>query len=43
MTLRQALALMLQNDARIGVVLDGERYLGVLSLATIGNMIRSEP
>jgi osmoprotectant transport system ATP-binding protein len=43
MTLRQALALMLQDDARIGIVVDGERYLGVLTLATIGNMIRSEP
>jgi osmoprotectant transport system ATP-binding protein len=43
MSLRQALALMLQDDARIGVVVDGERYLGVLTLATIGNMIRSEP
>ena len=30
-------------DARIGIVVDGERYLGVLTLATIGTMIRSEP
>ena len=43
MTLRQALALMLQDDARIGIVVDGDRYLGVLTLATIGGMIRSAP
>ncbi len=42
MTLRQALALMLQREARYGVVLDGGRYLGVLSLAKIGSMIRSD-
>jgi osmoprotectant transport system ATP-binding protein len=43
MTLRQALALMLQSDAHVGVVVDGDRYLGVLTLAKIGKMIRSEP
>jgi osmoprotectant transport system ATP-binding protein len=43
MTLRQALALMLQDDARIGTVVEGERYLGVLTLATIGSLIRTEP
>ena len=42
MTLRQALALMIQHDARLGVVLDGDRYLGVLTLAKIGNMIRTD-
>ena len=42
MTLRQALALMLQREARLGVVVDGDRYLGVLTLAKIGNMIRSD-
>ena len=42
MTLRQALALMLQSDARVGVVLDDERYLGVLTLAKIGKMIRRD-
>jgi osmoprotectant transport system ATP-binding protein len=42
MTLRQALALMLQRDARLGAVVDGDRYLGVLELATIGKLIRSD-
>lgn len=42
MTLRQALALMIQRDARQGVVLEGERYLGVLTLATIGSLIRTD-
>jgi osmoprotectant transport system ATP-binding protein len=42
MTLRQALALMLQRDAQVGVVVAGDRYLGVLTLATIGRMIRSD-
>jgi osmoprotectant transport system ATP-binding protein len=42
MTLRQALALMLQNDAQLGVVVDGDRYLGILTLAKIGKMIRSD-
>jgi len=43
MSLRQALALMLQHDATAGVVLDGDRYVGVLALAKIGKMIRSDP
>jgi osmoprotectant transport system ATP-binding protein len=43
MTLRQALALMLQHEALVGVVVDGDRYLGILTLAKIGKMIRSEP
>jgi osmoprotectant transport system ATP-binding protein len=42
MTLRQALALMLQSDASVGVVVDNGRYLGVLTLAKIGKMIRSD-
>ena len=42
MTLRAALAVLLQSDAQVGVVLDGDRYLGVLTLAKIGRMIRSE-
>ena len=42
MTLRQALALMLQSGASVGVVVDDGRYLGVLSLAKIGKMIRSD-
>ena len=41
MTLRQALALMLQRDARLGVVLDGDRYRGVLTAAKIGMLILS--
>jgi osmoprotectant transport system ATP-binding protein len=43
MTLRTALSMMLQSEAQIGVVLDGDRYLGVLTLAKIGDMIRSGP
>jgi CBS domain-containing protein len=43
MTLRQALALMLQSDASVGIVVDNDRYLGVLTLAKIGKMIRSDP
>jgi osmoprotectant transport system ATP-binding protein len=42
MSLRQALALMLQHDARHGIVVDGDQYLGVLALATIGKMIRTD-
>ena len=42
MTLRQAVALMLQHDARAGIVLDGDRYLGVLTAAKIGTLIRSD-
>ncbi|HEV2250374.1 MAG TPA: ABC transporter ATP-binding protein [Candidatus Limnocylindria bacterium] len=43
MALRQALSLMLRREATCGVVLDGDRYLGVLTLATIGTLIRSDP
>ncbi len=42
MSLRQALALMLQRGANAGAVVDGDRYLGVLTLAKIGKMIRSD-
>jgi osmoprotectant transport system ATP-binding protein len=42
MSLRQALALMLQHGATAGVVVDRDRYLGVLTLAKIGKMIRSD-
>src|SRR5438067_3060878 len=42
MSLRQALGLMLQHDAQLGVVVDGDRYVGVLTLAKIGKMIRSD-
>jgi len=41
-TLREALARMLASEAQVGVVMDGERYLGVLTLAKIGKMIRSD-
>jgi osmoprotectant transport system ATP-binding protein len=43
MTLRQALAVMLQREAALGVVVDGSHYVGVLTLAKIGKMIRSDP
>src|SRR5438105_4046572 len=42
MSLRQALGLMLQRGATAGVVVDGDRYVGVLTLAKIGKMIRSD-
>src|SRR5437762_2898937 len=42
MSLRQALGLMLQHDAQLGMVVDGDRYVGVLTLAKIGKMIRSD-
>ncbi|MEX2046140.1 MAG: ABC transporter ATP-binding protein [Chloroflexota bacterium] len=41
-TLRDALARMLASEAQVGVVLDGEQYLGVLTLSKIGKMIRSD-
>ena len=41
-TLRDALIRMLASEAQVGVVLDGQRYLGVLTLAKIGKMIRSD-
>ncbi len=41
-TLRDALVRMLASESQIGVVVDGDRYLGVLTLARIGNMIRSD-
>ena len=41
-TLRDALARMLTSEAQVGVVVDGDRYLGVLTLATIGKMIRTD-
>jgi osmoprotectant transport system ATP-binding protein len=40
-TLRDALAAMLSSEAQVGVVKDGDRYVGVLTLATIGKMLRS--
>jgi osmoprotectant transport system ATP-binding protein len=41
-TLRDALARMLASEAQVGVVMDGSRYLGVLTLSTIGRMIRED-
>jgi osmoprotectant transport system ATP-binding protein len=41
-TLRDALVRMLASEAQVGVVLDGNRYLGVLTLSKIGKMIRSD-
>jgi osmoprotectant transport system ATP-binding protein len=41
-TLRDALVRMLASEAQAGVVVDGDRYLGILTLATIGKMIRSD-
>ena len=41
-TLRDALARMLTSEAQVGVVMDGDRYLGVLTLSTIGKMIRTD-
>ncbi|HVR89223.1 MAG TPA: ABC transporter ATP-binding protein [Candidatus Limnocylindria bacterium] len=41
-TLRDALARMLASKAQVGVVMDGDRYLGVLTLAKIGRMLRSD-
>jgi osmoprotectant transport system ATP-binding protein len=41
-TLRDALVRLLASESQIGVVVGGDRYLGVLTLATIGKMIRSD-
>jgi osmoprotectant transport system ATP-binding protein len=41
-TLRDALARMLASEAQLGVVLDGDRYLGVLTLSKIGRMVRED-
>ena len=41
-TLRRALALMLESGSQMAVVEDGGRYLGVLTVAKIGKMIRSD-
>jgi len=41
-TLRDALAHMLESGFQMAVVMDGDRYLGVLTLAKIGKMIRSD-
>jgi len=41
-TLREALARLLASEAQVGVVMDGDRHVGVLTLATIGKMIRTD-
>jgi osmoprotectant transport system ATP-binding protein len=43
MTLRDALVRMLASEAQVAVVMDRDRYLGVLTLSTIGRMIRDDP
>ena len=42
MTLRDALAAMLASESQTGKVMDGDRYLGALTLAKIGAMLRVE-
>jgi hypothetical protein len=33
---------MLESEAQVGVVREGERNLGVLTLATIGRILRAD-
>src|SRR5438132_1141860 len=42
MTLRDALAEMLASETQVGMVRDGDRYLGVLTLSHIGRLLRTE-
>jgi len=42
MSLRDALAEMLASETQTGMVRDGDRYLGVLTLSHIGRLLRSE-
>jgi osmoprotectant transport system ATP-binding protein len=42
MSLRDALAAMLTSQAQVGMVRDGDRYLGVLTLSRIGALLRTE-
>ncbi len=42
-TLRDALARMLEREVQHAAVMDGDRYLGVLTLARIAAMLRTEP
>jgi osmoprotectant transport system ATP-binding protein len=42
MTLRDALAVMLASESGTGKVMDGDRYLGALTLAKIGAILRTE-
>jgi osmoprotectant transport system ATP-binding protein len=41
-TLRDALARMLESGFQVAAVVDGDRYVGALTLAKIGKMIRSD-
>ena len=41
-SLRDALAAMLASEAQVGVVKDGDRDVGVLTLSSIGKILRSE-
>jgi osmoprotectant transport system ATP-binding protein len=41
-TLRDALIRMLESGFQMAAVVDGERYVGVLTLAKIGKMLRSD-
>jgi len=42
MSLRDALAEMLASETQVGMVRDGDRYLGVLTLSHIGRLLRLE-
>src|SRR5437660_6666190 len=42
MTLRDALAVMLASETQVGMVRDGDSYLGVLTLSHIGRLLRTE-
>ena len=42
MSLRDALAEMLASEKQVGMVRDGDRYLGVLTLSHIGKILRTE-
>jgi osmoprotectant transport system ATP-binding protein len=41
-SLRDALTAMLASETQVGLVKDGDRYLGVLTLSTIGRMLRTD-
>jgi osmoprotectant transport system ATP-binding protein len=42
MSLRDALAEMLASETQVGIVRDGDRYLGVLTLSRIGALLRTD-
>src|SRR5881396_254996 len=42
MSLRDALSEMLASETQVGMVRDGDRYLGVLTLSHIGRLLRTE-